>query len=127
MAISLSYKNIPHAIASFFKAAAGKSKIVSADVVKVLDKVEGDKTIVEGVSGAIANAVQPGSGAAVVSIEDAAFSLLGAVDAALKSGGDAARQKLLDAGLDVTAVDNVRAVGTQSAAFYALLQSKAGA
>lgn len=125
MAISLNFKNVPHAIATFFKAAAAKAKVVAADAEKVINKVEGNKTVIEGVSGVVANAVQPGSAAAVVSIEDAAFSALASIDAALKSGGDATAQKLLDAGLDVTAINNVKAVGTQSAAFYALLQAKA--
>lgn len=123
MALSLNFKNVQHALASFWQGAASIAKTAAVDTEKVLDHAAADKAVVEGVSGAVANAVQPGSGAAVVSIEDAAFSVFAAVDAALKSGGDATTQKLLDAGLDVTAINNVKAVGTQSQAFYTLLQT----
>ena len=121
--LSLNYKNIPHAIATFLKATVAEAKKALPVVEKALDTVEGDKTAVEGASGAIANAIAPGTGAAVVSIEDALFSIGAAVDAALKAGGDAAVQKFLDAGLDVTAINNAKAIGTQTSAFYSLLQS----
>lgn len=122
MALTLNFKNLPHALATFFKAAAADAKIVAKAAEKVLDKAAADKAVVEGVSGAIANAVQPGSALAVVTIEDAAFSLLGAVDAALKSGGEATAMKLLDAGLDATAIQNVKAIGASSQSFYTVLQ-----
>lgn len=121
MAISLNFKNVPHALATLWKRAAAIAKTVAVDTEKVLDEAAKDKAVVEGVSGAIANAVQPGTGTLVVTAEDAAFSLLGAVDAALKAGGDAAAQKLLDAGLDVTAINNVKAIGASSQAFYTLV------
>jgi hypothetical protein len=127
VAISLSFKNFGHAFASFFKAVAKDSKLVGAGAEKVLDEVAAEKTVVEGVSGAVANAVSPGSGTVVVTIEDAAFSVLGAIDAALKSGGDAVAQKLLDAGVDVAAINNAKAVGTQTESFFALLKGAAPA
>lgn len=117
--INLSFKSIPHALATFYK------KIVAntPKVEKVLDKAAAEKTAVEGVSGAVANAITPGAGVVVVTIEDAAFSLLGCVDALLKSGDAAAEAKLLSAGLDVTAISNAKAVGAQSESFYSLLKS----
>lgn len=119
--ISLNFNNVSHALASFFKTAAADAKkiVTKADV--VIQKVEGDKSVIEGVSAAIANGVAPGSAAAIVPIEDAGFALLGCVDAALKSGGAAAEQKLLDAGLDATAIANVKAVASASQAFYGLV------
>lgn len=123
MKIALSFKNAGHALATFFKTAAEDVAKAVPVIVTGIEAVEGEKQTVETVSNAVANAVVPGSGAAVVSLENAAFSLLGAVDAALKAGGDAAAQKLIDAGLDTTAIENARAVGTQTVAFYKILQS----
>lgn len=121
--INLSFKSIPHALATFYKRVVADTPKIIAGAEKVLDKAASEKTAVEGVSGAVANAITPGAGVAVVTIEDAAFSLLGCVDALLKSGDAAAEAKLLGAGLDVAAINNAKAVGAQSASFYTLLKS----
>ncbi len=110
----ISFKNIPHALATFFKAAAKALPKIESGI----EKIEGDKQVVEAVSDVAANAIAPGSAAAVNVIEDAGFAVLGAVDNALKAGGAAAEQKLLDAGLDQAAIDAVKAVGVQSVAVY---------
>jgi len=89
----------------------------------VIEGAEADKTVIEGVSAAVATAVQPGSAVPVVGIEDAGFALLGSVDAVLKSGDAAAEQKLLDAGLDVNAIKAAKAVGSQSKTFYNVVTS----
>lgn len=114
-----SFKNAAHALATYFKSA-------KADAVKVehgIENVEAHKTVIEGVSAAVAGAVAPGSAVAVLTIEDAAFAVLGAVDAALKSGDAATEQKLLDAGLDKAAIDAAKNVGTQTVAVYKLAQA----
>lgn len=110
----ISFKNIPHALATFFKAVVKKLPAVESGI----EKIEGDKTVVEAVSDVAAAAVSPAATVAVNAIEDAGFALLGAVDAALKAGGAAAEKKLLDAGLDQAAIDAAKTVGAQSAAVY---------
>lgn len=125
MAISLSFNNIGHGLATFFKTAAKDVEKAVPAIETGIEKIEGDQQVIEGVSSAVANAVAPGSGATVVTVENAAFSLLGAVDAALKAGGDATAQKLIDAGLDVTAINNAKTVGAQTVSFYNVLKSAA--
>jgi hypothetical protein len=121
--ISFNFNNLPHALATFFKAAAADVKKAIPVIENAIEKAEGDKTIIEGVSAAAANAIQPGSAVPVVTIEDAGFAVLGSIDAALKSGDAAAEQKLLDAGIDVNAINAVKAVGTQSQTFYKIVTS----
>jgi hypothetical protein len=121
--ISFNFNNLPHALATFFKAAAADVKKAIPVIENAIEKAEGDKAIIEGVSGAVANAVQPGAAGPVVTIEDAGFAVLGSIDAALKSGDAAAEQKLLDAGIDVNAINAVKAVGTQSQTFYKIVTS----
>jgi hypothetical protein len=89
----ITFKSVGHFFAKAYKA-----------VVAELPKIEATKATVETVTAAV-----PG-GAAVVPIEDAAYAVLGAVSAALTTGGDAAAQKLQDAGLDVAAVQKAQAV-----------------
>jgi hypothetical protein len=121
--ISFNFKNLPHALATFFKTAAADVKKAVPVVENAIEKAEREKTVIEGVSVAVANAIQPGSAVPVVTIEDAGFAVLGSIDAALKSGDAAAEQKLLDAGLDVAAINAVKAVGTQSQTFYRIVAS----
>jgi hypothetical protein len=116
----ISFKNIPHALATFFKAAASAAKRAEA----VIEKVEADKPEIEAVSSIAASAIAPGSAPAVITIEDAGFAALGALDHALKAGGSAAEKKLLDAGLDQAAIDAVKQVGQQSVAVYTLVEGR---
>lgn len=117
--IVISFKNIPHALATFFKAAVKDLPKIESGI----EKIEGDKPVVEAISDVAANAVAPGSAIAVNAIEDAGFAVLGAVDAALKAGGAAAEQKLLDAGLDQAAINAVKAVGVSSVAVYTVAKA----
>jgi hypothetical protein len=121
----ISFKNIPHALATFFKAAAQKIKDDAPKVEAAIEKIEGDKQVVEAVSGVVATAIQPGSAAVVNVIEDAGFAALGALDNALKAGGAAAEQNLLNAGVDQAAIDAVKAVGVSSVAVYTLAKAAA--
>lgn len=122
--INFNYKNWGHALASFFKTAAADAKAVAAKSEVVVEKIEGDKTVIEGVSAAIATGVAPGSAPVVIGIEDAAFAVLGAFDKALKDGGLAAEKNFIAAGIDQTAIDSAKAVGAQSVTFYNLIKSK---
>lgn len=121
--ISFNFNNLQHALATFFKTAAADVKKAIPVIESAIEKAEGDKTVIEGVSAAVANAIVPGSATPVITIEDAGFALLGSVDAALKSGDAAAEQKLLEAGIDVQAINAVKAVGTQSQTFYRIVTS----
>jgi hypothetical protein len=120
---NLNFKNVGHALATFFKTAAADAKKIAVAADADIQKVEADKTKIEAVSAGVAAAVAPGSETAVISVEDAAFAVLGSIDAAIKDGGAAAEQKLLDAGLDSTAIAAVKAVGTASQTFYSVVKS----
>lgn len=87
------FNNVGHFFAKAFKA-----------IVKEIPKIEATKPVVEGVTAAI-----PG-GTAVLPIEDAAYAVLGAVAGALNAGEAAVEKKLLDAGLDQTAIDKAKSV-----------------
>ena len=103
--MAINFNNIGHFFAKAFKA-----------IVTDLPKLEATKPVVEGVTAAVGQS-------AFVPIEDAAYAVLGAVAAALNSGGEAAVAKLQDAGLDVTAVQKVQAVLTQSAQLAAVAKA----
>ena len=121
--ISFNFNNLPHALATFFKTAAADVKKAIPVIENAIEKVEGEKTVIEGVSGAVANAIAPGSATPVITIEDAGFALLGSVDAALKGGDAAAERSCSMPGLDVNAINAVKAVGTQSQTFYKIVTS----
>lgn len=90
--MAFTFKSIGHFFAKAFQAIESE-----------LPKIEATKPEVEAVTEAI-----PG-GAGVVLFEDAAYAVLGAVAAALSAGGDAAKAKLADAGLDVVAIQKAEA------------------
>jgi hypothetical protein len=92
ISMAFSFNSVGHFFAKAYK-------VIVAD----LPKVEGTKTVVEGVTAAA-------GGAAVVPIEDAAYAVLGELSAVLTAGGDAAAAKLTDAGLDVNVVNMVKQV-----------------
>jgi len=125
--IKISFNNIQHALAAFFKQAAADGKTVALDVAAGIEKIEADKPEIEAVSAAVATAVEPGSQTVVLKVEDAAFAVLGSIDAAIKAGGAAVVQKLLDAGLDQTAIDAAKAVGSASETFYRIANTAASA
>jgi hypothetical protein len=117
--MAITFKNVQHALATFFKAVAKDTPLVLAKTEQVLEAAENDKTEVEAVSAVAAGAI--GGAAAVaptITVENAAFAALASIVAALKAGGAAAASKLLDAGLDQTAIYAAEAAGTASAAVY---------
>lgn len=114
--MAITFKSAGHALATFFKNVVAEAKkeapVVAADLVKA----EGTKTVVEATTGAILASVSPAAAATAVGIEDAGYAVLGEVSNLLSAGGEAAAQKLIDAGLDkdvVNAVKNVAAGASQ--------------
>ena len=117
--MAITFKNVQHALATFFKAVEKDTPLVLAKTEQVLQTAENDKAEVEAVSAVVAGAI--GGAAAVtptITVENAAFAALAAIVAALKAGGTAAATKLLNAGLDQTAIDAAEAAGAASAAVY---------
>lgn len=91
------FKNLQHFFAKTAQAIVAAAKKLPG----ALEKVEETRAVVEGVT----QVVDP----AAVVLEDAAYSLLGAVLAAIHAGGDAVKAKLADAGLDVVAIQKAEA------------------
>jgi hypothetical protein len=119
--MAFSFKNVQHAVACFFKAVAKDTPLVLAKTEQVIVGVEKDKTQIEAVSAVAAGAVGGAAAATTtITIENAAFAALASLVTALQAGGAAAQAKLLDAGLDQTAIDAAKAAGTASPAVYTL-------
>ena len=74
-------------------------------VVAVLPKVEATETTVEAVTGNI-----PVYGPLALTIEKAGYAVLGELSAVLTAGGEAAKSKLADAGLDENVIATVEAL-----------------
>jgi hypothetical protein len=91
--MAITFKSVGHFFATVYK-----------DVVSELPKVEATKATVETVTESV-----PG-GSAVVPLEDLGYAVLGELSAILNAGGDAAKAKLADAGMDVTVVNDVEAL-----------------
>lgn len=89
--MAFTFNSIGHFFAKAYKAAVSE-----------LPKVEGTKLVVEGVSAVAAPQLVP--------IEDAAYAVLGELSSVLTSGGEAATQKLANAGLDISVINKVKAV-----------------
>jgi len=100
--MAITFKNVQHALATFFKAVEKDTPLVLAKTEQVLQTAENDKA-----------EVTP-----TITVENAAFAALASIVAALKAGGAAAATKLLNAGLDQTAIDAAQAAGAASAAVY---------
>ena len=71
-------------------------------VEKVLPKVQATESTVEAVSAAI-----PTYGPLAVTAEKAGYAVLGELVAVINAGGDAAKAKLNDAGLDIKVIETV--------------------
>jgi hypothetical protein len=91
--MSITFKSVGHIFATFFKSAGSE-----------LVKLEGTKTIVEGTTGAILGAVAPTEAPIALSVESAAYAVLGEVASLISAGGAAAEAKLADAGLDQSVI-----------------------
>ena len=102
--IPVIFKNIGH----FFATAFEKFLTVAPKVEATADNVEAEATAaapgIEAVTAKI-----PVYGPAAVTIEQAGFMILGAVAGVLREVGEAAKQKLLDVGLDETAIETAAA------------------
>lgn len=120
----ISFKSVEHALATFFKKTASAVKAATPVIESGIENIEADKGVVEAVSTVAAGSIGGAPLASTtVTIEDAGFAVLGAIDAALKAGGSAAEAKLLNAGLDQAAIDAAKQVGVQSQAVYTLVKS----
>ncbi|MGA7887647.1 MAG: hypothetical protein WCA44_18080 [Acidobacteriaceae bacterium] len=86
----ITFKSVGHFFAKAFKA-----------IVADIPKIEATEKTVEAVTAAI-----PGASAAVP-LEDAAYAVLGEFASVLTTGGEAASQKLANAGVDVSIVQQV--------------------
>jgi hypothetical protein len=119
--ISFSFKNVQHGLATFFQKTVAALKQTST----IVEAIEAKKSTIEAVSAVAAAAVGgPAAATATTTIEDAAFAALASLDAAIKDGGAAAEANLLNAGVDQTAIDAVKAVGVQSVGIYTLLKAQ---
>lgn len=93
------FKSVEHFFAKAYQAIVKDTPKVAA----ALDKVGEAKPEVEALT-AVAGQSQ------VIPLEDAAFAALGALAGFLHAGGAAAAAKLVDAGLDKTAIEKAQAV-----------------
>ena len=76
-----------------------------ASALQALAEVQKAAPIVEGVTAAV-----PGAGVPAAAIENAGFAVLGELAGLINSGGEAAKHKLADAGLDIAVIQQVEAV-----------------
>jgi hypothetical protein len=90
----ISFKSVGHFFATAFQ-----------KVVAVLPKIQAAEKTVETVTAQV-----PVYGPLAVPIEKAGFAVLGEIAAALTAGGDAAKAKLSDAGLDINVIATVEAI-----------------
>ncbi len=102
----ITFKSVGHFFAKAFKA-----------IVTEIPKIEATKDTVETVTAAI-----PG-GAAIVPLEDAGYMALGELASILTTGGEAASQKLADAGVDVSVVQQIEALIKQYPSIVALAKA----
>jgi hypothetical protein len=92
------WKSLGHFFASVFQ----KVLAVNATIQK-------DAPVIEGATAAV-----PVYGPLAVTVEQAAFAVLGEVAAALNAGGAAVETQLTSAGLDQKVIDTVKAVAASS-------------
>ncbi len=93
--MAITFKSVGHFFAKAFSAIA-----------KEIPAIQKTETTVEAVTAAA-------GGSAVLPLESAAYAVLGGIAAAITAGGDATTSKLADAGLDVGAINAVKAVLAQ--------------
>jgi hypothetical protein len=123
MSIALEFKNAAHAFATFFKAAKADIIKYTPKVVAGIEKVEGDKTEIEAVTAVAVGAIAPGSAPIAVTIEDAAFAVLGKIVDLLNASGTATEANLLNAGLDQGVIDAAKAVAAGSTQVATLVKA----
>jgi hypothetical protein len=98
------FKNIGH----FFATAVSKFLVLEPKIEHVATEVAADAPVVEAVTAAV-----PVYGPLAVPIEKAGVMALGAIVGVLHALGAAAEAKLLDAGLDITAIQTAQDVYTK--------------
>jgi hypothetical protein len=94
------FTSFDHAIASGFQTLAHDAELVAG----VLLKINGTEPTVEALSTLV-----PGYGPAIVGIERVSYAALGILASALHLGGEAAKQGLLNAGADQSALQEFEA------------------
>jgi len=94
------FKNIGH----FFATAFEKFLVIAPAAEAKADQIEAQATAAAPGIEAVTSQI-PVYGPAAVTIEQAGFMILGAVAGVIHDLGEAAKQKLLDVGLDQTAID----------------------
>lgn len=104
ISVQVIFKNIGH----FFATAVSKFLVAEPKIEAVAAKVETAAPIVEAVTAAV-----PVYGPLGVKIEQAGVMALGAIVGVIHALGDAAQAKLLDAGLDITAIQTAQDVYTK--------------
>jgi hypothetical protein len=92
------WKSLGHFFASVFQ-----------KVLAVNTAVQKDAPVIEGATAAI-----PVYGPLAVTVEQAAFAVLGEIAAAINAGGAAAEAHLTSAGLDQNVIDTVKAVAAST-------------
>ncbi len=102
--MALSWKSVGHFFASALKTLAAAQKIAP---------------VVEAVTAAV-----PGVGVSGVALENAGFAVLGELVALLNAGGEAAKQKLADAGLDIAVIQQAEGVLGSVGQLAALVKAK---
>ena len=87
---------------------------IAQKILAVNKTVQADAPVIEGVTAAV-----PVYGPLGVTVEKAAFAVLGEIAAFINAGGAAAKAKLVNLGLDSAVVDTAEAVGTGAMAVVA--------
>lgn len=90
----ITFKSVGHLFATAFQ-----------KVVAVIPKIQQTEQTVEAVTAKV-----PVYGPLALPIEKAGYAVLGELAAALTAGGDAAKAKLSDAGLDINVITTVEAI-----------------
>lgn len=103
----ISFKSVGHFFATVFQ-----------KVVADIPKVQATASTVEAVT-----AVIPTYGPIAVPIEKAGYAVLGELAAVLTAGGDAAKSKLADAGLDTNVITTVEDLLKSVPQFVALVKA----
>ena len=102
--MTLSWKSVGHFFASALKTLAAAQKAAP---------------VIEAVTAAI-----PGAGISGAALENAGFAVLGELVGLLNAGGEAAKQKLADAGLDIAVIQQAEGVLGSMSQVAALVKAR---
>jgi hypothetical protein len=101
-----------------FKSVGHFFAVVAEKVLAVGTKLETTESTVETVSAAV-----PVYGPLAVPVEKAGYAVLGELMSVINAGGEAAKSKLADAGLDINVITTVEAILKGAGSFAALAKS----